>query len=43
MRINKDSNLFTFLFAGIMVILVGFLLSSVDVSLQPLKKQNNYN
>ena len=43
MRINKDSNLFTFLFAGIMVILVGFLLSSVDVSLQPLKKQNKNN
>jgi len=43
MKVNKDSNFFTFLFAGIMVVFVGLLLSSVDVSLKPLKKENLNN
>ncbi len=40
MAINKDSNAFTFLFASVMVIIVGGILALLATSLKPLQTEN---
>ena len=43
MAINRDSNVYTLVFAAIMVVLVGGLLAFVSLSLKPLQKVNQTN
>ena len=40
MAINKNSNGYTFLFAIVMVVLVGAILASLSLSLKPMQKAN---
>lgn len=43
MAINRDSNIYTIVFATIMVIVVGGLLAFISLSLKPLQKENVTN
>jgi Na+-transporting NADH:ubiquinone oxidoreductase subunit C len=43
MAIDKDSNAFTFLFAGGLVVVVGAILASVSMGLKPFQVQNVQN
>ena len=40
MAFNKNSNGYTFLFAIVMVVLVGAILASLSLSLKPMQKAN---
>lgn len=43
MAINKESNIYTILFATVMVFVVGGLLAFISMSLRPLQKENALN
>ena len=40
MAFNKNSNGYTFLFAIVMVVMVGAILASLSLSLKPMQKAN---